>query len=280
MPIIIVGLGPGAIDDLSLKAWRTLDNAETVYLRTERHPCVPDLPDKPTYHNFDYLYENETRFADVYATITQTLIDQAQSGETVVYCVPGDPLVGESTTTRILSVAQANDIDVTIINGISFIEPMLAQLGIDALDGLQIYDGLDIAVMHHPPLNPAYPALVGQVYSREVASNIKLVLMNQYPDDFQVTLIHGAGNATGITQTIPLSEIDHQDAINHLTSLYVPALGEYTSFEAFQEIIAHLRAPEGCPWDRKQTHESLRPFLIEEAYEVLEAIDNEDWDNL
>ncbi|MEL6310021.1 MAG: nucleoside triphosphate pyrophosphohydrolase, partial [Chloroflexota bacterium] len=128
--------------------------------------------------------------------------------------------------------------------------------------------------------NPAYPALVGQVYSREVASNIKLVLMNQYPDDFQVTLIHGAGNATGITQTIPLSEIDHQDAINHLTSLYVPALGEYTSFEAFQEIIAHLRAPEGCPWDRKQTHESLRPFLIEEAYEVLEAIDNEDWDNL
>ncbi|MEL6310020.1 MAG: SAM-dependent methyltransferase, partial [Chloroflexota bacterium] len=128
MPIIIVGLGPGAIDDLSLKAWRTLDNAETVYLRTERHPCVPDLPDKPTYHNFDYLYENETRFADVYATITQTLIDQAQSGETVVYCVPGDPLVGESTTTRILSVAQANDIDVTIINGISFIEPMLAQL--------------------------------------------------------------------------------------------------------------------------------------------------------
>ncbi|MEO1166998.1 MAG: nucleoside triphosphate pyrophosphohydrolase, partial [Chloroflexota bacterium] len=196
------------------------------------------------------------------------------------YCVPGDPLVGESTTTRILSVAQANDIDVTIINGISFIEPMLAQLGIDALDGLQIYDGLDIAVMHHPPLNPAYPALVGQVYSREVASNIKLVLMNQYPDDFQVTLIHGAGNATGITQTIPLSEIDHQDAINHLTSLYVPALGEYTSFEAFQEIIAHLRAPEGCPWDRKQTHESLRPFLIEEAYEVLEAIDNEDWDNL
>ncbi|MEL6525506.1 MAG: nucleoside triphosphate pyrophosphohydrolase [Chloroflexota bacterium] len=280
MPITIVGLGPGAIDDLSLKAWRTLDNAETVYLRTERHPCVPELPDKPRYHSFDHLYENETRFADVYATITQTLIAKAQSGETVVYCVPGDPLVGESTTTRILAMAEENDIEVTIINGISFIEPMLMQIGIDALDGLQIYDGLDIASMHHPPLNPAYPALIGQVYSREVASNIKLVLMNQYPDDFQVTLIHGAGNETGITQTIPLSEIDHQDAINHLTSLYVPALGEYTSFEAFQEIIAHLRAPEGCPWDRKQTHESLRPFLIEEAYEVLEAIDNEDWDNL
>ena len=74
--------------------------------------------------------------------------------------------------------------------------------------------------------------------------------------------------------------MDRSTQINHLTSMYLPAPDQYTSFEAFQEIIAHLRAPEGCPWDRKQTHESLRRYLIEEAYEVLEAIDNAQWDEL
>ena len=279
MTITIIGLGPGAVDDLSLKAWRTLENSAKVYLRTERHPCVPYLPQNTTYQSFDTLYESVEAFEDVYARITETLIEAAKAGE-VVYAVPGDPLVGESTTTRILAAAKEQNITVNIVNGISFIEPMLTYLGIDALDGLQILDGLDIAAMHHPPLNPEYPTLVAQVYSRTVASDIKLTLMNQYPDEFEVTLIHGAGTDEQIVETVPLYEIDRSENINHLTSLYLPAAGQYTSFESFQEVIAHLRAPEGCPWDRKQTHESLRPFLIEEAYEVLEAIDNEDWDAL
>lgn len=279
MTITILGLGSGSVDDLTLKAWRTLEQAETVYLRTERHPCVPHLPKKPDYQSFDYLYDSIDAFEDVYETITNTLLEAAKSDD-IVYAVPGDPLVGESTTTRILTAAKVKNIPVEIINGISFIEPMLAQLEIDALDGLQIFDGLEIASMHHPPLNPEYPALIGQIYSRDVASNVKLVLMNQYTDDFEVTLIYGAGIETGSIEKLPLYEIDRSYSINHLTSLYVPKLGEYTSFEAFQEIIAHLRAPEGCPWDRKQTHESLRSYLLEETYEVLEAIDNEDWDSL
>jgi tetrapyrrole methylase family protein/MazG family protein len=279
MTITIVGLGPGAVDDLSLKAWRTLENAAKVYLRTERHPCVPHLPQQTVYESFDHLYETIEAFEDVYAHITATLIEAAKSGD-VIYAVPGDPLVGESTTTRILTAAKENHITVNIINGISFIEPMLANLGIDALDGLQILDGLDIAAMHHPPLNPEYPALIAQVYSRSVASDVKLTLMNQYPDEFEVTLIHGAGTEGQIVETVPLYEIDRSEQINHLTSLYLPAAGAYTSFESFQEVIAHLRAPEGCPWDRKQTHDSLRPYLIEEAYEVLEAIDNGDWEAL
>lgn len=276
--ISIVGLGPGDIDDLSRKAWRVLKNAKTVYLRTSRHACVSCLPQNEiTYHSFDNLYENSEAFEDVYTTIVNTIIDEAKKGQDIVYAVPGDPLVGESTTMRIMKQAQIDSIDVEIINGISFIEPMLALIGIDALDGLQIYDGLDIVTMHHPPLNPDYPALIGQVYSRQVASNVKLTLMNQYHDDFEVTLIHAAGNSEGESvEKLPLYKIDRSERINHLTSLYVPKLGEMASFEQFQEIIAHLRAPEGCPWDRKQTHTSLRPYLLEEAYEVLEAIDNDD----
>jgi len=279
MPLTILGLGPGLIDDLTRRAWQTIEQADQVYLRTERHPCVPDLPQTTTYKSFDHLYESIDRFEDVYATITETLITEAQS-QNIVYAVPGDPMVGESTTTHLMQSAQENNISVTIINGVSFIEPMLAQVGVDALDGLQIQDAIVIGNMHHPPINPEFPALIAQVYSRDVASNLKLTLMNQYPDDFEVTLIHGAGTNEYAIETVPLYEIDRSTQTNHLTSLYLPALGDYTSFEAFQEIIAHLRAPEGCPWDQEQTHQSLRPFLIEEAYEVLETIDNDDPDSL
>lgn len=279
MTITIIGLGPGSMDDLSLKAWRILENAQTVYLRTSRHPCVPHLPQTATYHSFDDLYETLADFNDVYAAITARILEAAQSGD-VVYAVPGDPLVGESTATRILSAASDAKIAVHIINGISFIEPMLSLLQIDALDGLQIADGLAIASQHHPALNPTFSAFIGQVYSRQVASDVKLTLMNQYPDEHPVKLIHGAGTTGSQVESLPLYEIDRSPHIDHLTSLYVPGLGELTSFESFQETIAHLRAPEGCPWDREQTHQSLRPYLLEEAYEVLEAIDADDMDSL
>ena len=280
MTITIVGLGPGDIDDLSRRAFRTLKQAQTVYLRTSQHGCVPCLPQiETTYHSFDDLYESIDDFETVYATIVERLLSAAQQGD-VVYAVPGDPLVGESTTTRLIEQASAAGIAVEIVSGISFVEPTLRLLGVDALDGLQIFDGIAIGALHHPPINPDYPALLGQVYSAALASEVKLTLMNQYPDDFVVTLIHAAGTDAAISETLPLYEIDRSPHIGHMTSLYVPALGGMASFEQFQEIIAHLRAPEGCPWDRKQTHLSLRQFLIEEAYEVLEAIDAEDPDEL
>ncbi len=137
-------------------------------------------------------------------------------------------------------------------------------------------DAISVAAMHHPPINPDTPALMGQVYSRDLASNLKLTLMNQYPDEFEVKLIHAAGTPDAQVETLPLYQIDRSEQIAHLTALYLPALGGMSSFEAFQEVIAHLRAPEGCPWDRKQTHLSLRKYLLEETHEVLEALDAED----
>lgn len=280
MTITIVGLGPGSIDDLSLKAWRTIENAKTLYLRTKHHPCVAHLPETVNCVSFDELYDSLDEFEAVYATIADRIVQIAIEQGDAVYAVPGDPLVGESTVTHLLSAASNEGIEVNIINGISFIEPMLAQIGIDALDGLQLIDALSVASVYHPPINPEMPALLAQVYNQTVASNVKLTLMNQYPDDFSVKLIHGAGNGDMIVEDLPLYEIDRSEHIDVLTSLYIPALGKLTSFESFQNIIAHLRSPEGCPWDRKQTHQSLRPYLIEETYEVLETIDNDDPDEL
>ncbi|MCY3907906.1 MAG: nucleoside triphosphate pyrophosphohydrolase [Anaerolineaceae bacterium] len=275
MGITIAGLGPGSVEDLTHRSWRALTTAQRLYLRTAHHGCVAAFPPSLHYESFDALYERHDRFEDVYRAIIDALMAAAREGD-LVYAVPGDPLVGEATTTGLLEAAREAGIAIEIVSGVSFVEPLLALLGVDALDGLQLLDGLQVAAMHHPPINPAFPALLAQVYSAAVASDIKLTLMNQYPDDFGLQLVHGAGTADARVEALPLHALDRSKEIGAMTALYLPALGEHSSFESAQEIIAHLRAPEGCPWDREQTHESLRRFLIEEAWEVLEAIEEGD----
>src|SRR5262245_40772618 len=201
MTLTILGLGPGHIDDLSRRAWRALENARLVYLRTEQHPCVPELPKGPEYRSFDDVYEATADFNRVYVTIIERVLEAARAGD-VVYAVPGDPLVGEATVIGLLK--QAGDIPLEIVGGISFVEPILKLLGVDSLDGLQIFDGIGLTRMHHPPINPDFPALLGQVYSRQIASDVKLTLMNQYPDDFQVTLVHAAGTGAEQKEILPL----------------------------------------------------------------------------
>jgi len=267
MTLTIVGLGPGDPDDLTRRAWKALSEADEVYLRTRHHPTVEHLPAGPELHSFDEVYETAESFDAVYDTIVDRLLKIAASGRDIVYAVPGDPMVAEGTVTRILERAAGQGVDVQIVNGVSFVEPTLALIGVDALPGLQLVDAIDVAVAYHPPINPDYPALVAQVYSRQVASDVKLTLMNQYADDHPVWLVRAAGTAEQSAQEMPLYEIDRQP-VDHLTALYVPPVpaggGKVpiaTSFEGFQNTIAHLRAPEGCPWDREQTHETLRQHL-------------------
>ena len=274
--ITILGLGPGSISDLSLQAWKTIQESKTLFLRTSRHPCVAELPSSCRWISFDDIYERHDEFDAVYAEIAARILDLGRGGQDVVYAVPGDPLVGEASVAQIMQRAREESIEFEIVHGISFVEPCLALLGVDALDGLQVFDALAVAEQYHPPLNPARPALLAQVYSRAVASNLKLTLMNQYDDEFPVKLVHAAGAAEATVEEVKLYEIDRSARIGVMTALFVPAMDELSSFEALQDIIAHLRSAEGCPWDREQTHKSLRQFLLEETYEVLEALDADD----
>lgn len=280
MTITIVGLGPGDALHITREAWQVLTMADEVYLRTEHHPTVKDLPDHLTLRAFDHFYEQAQSFDEVYDNIAAEVIRLGQRPQGVVYAVPGHPLVGEATVTRILKLAEQAGLLVRIINSVSFITPILVSLGIDALNGLQMADAMDIAAQSHPLLNPDVPVIIGQLYSRQIASEVKLTLMNQYPDDHPVKLMHAVGTDQERVEILPLYELDRRDDVSHLTSLYVPPLARPGAFETFQDTIAHLRAPDGCPWDREQTHQSLRRNLLEEAYEVLDALDAEDADAL
>lgn len=279
MTITIIGLGPGDANLLTRRAWDIISRAAEIYVRTARHPTLDGLPPAVTVHSFDAIYESTPQFAEVYTRVVDEVLRLGALGD-VIYAVPGHPLVGEATVTDILRRAPEQGLKVEIIDGLSFVEPALTALGVDALDGLQVLDALEIAAAHHPPIDPDRPALLAQLYSRAVASDVKLTLLNQYPPDHEVAVLHAAGTADQRVLRLPLAEIDRRDDLAHLTTLFVPPLPQTGGFNAFQETVAHLRAPEGCPWDREQTHQSLRKYLLEETYEVLEALDADDPDAL
>ncbi len=276
--ITIVGLGPGGAHLWTEAARQVFASSQEVWLRTARHPGVEELtrsfPLKV--HSFDAWYDEATDFASLYESIARRVIELGQREQGVVYAVPGHPSVGEATVPLIRRMAVETGLTVRIVPGLSFLEPVLTALGIDALEGLQIADADQLAAMHHPPLDPDRPALVAQLYNRRQAAEVKLTLMNSYPETHSVRLVSAAGTERERIVDIPLYELDRQPGIDHLTTLYLPPLSGAAGLPALQETVAHLRAPDGCPWDREQTHLSLRPYLLEEAYEVLAALDSED----
>lgn len=271
--ITILGLGPGEATLLTRQAWDFLQNASEVYLRTGHHPAVSQLPAHLNIHTFDDLYDSAENFADVYSQIVDRILVLAHRSEGVVYAVPGHPFVAESTCLEIARRAGLEGLRVQVIDGLSFLEPTFTALGIDPLPHIALVDAFELAELHMPSFPPDAPALVAQIHSRAIASEVKLTLMEVYPDEHPVVLVHAAGSTQQAVEHLPLYQIDRSDHIGLLTTLFVPPLEEGTSFEAFQEIIAALRAPDGCPWDREQTHQTLRAHLLEETYEALEALD-------
>jgi len=278
--IVLMGLGPGDPALLTLQAWKHLEQADEVYLRTRHHPVVSGMPEGVVVHSFDDLYERGESFEEVYESIIQKVLELGQRPGGVTYAVPGHPFIAEATAPEIARRARAMGIPVRVIEGISFIEPVCTALGVDPFPTMVLTDALELGGRHVPHFPPDQPALVAQIYSRQVASEVKLTLNAIYPDEHRVWLVHGAGTSAERVEELSLYEIDRSEHIGLLTALYVPPLGQNLSLEGFQEVVAHLRAPDGCPWDKEQTIESLGPMLLEETYEALEALDRQDFAGL
>lgn len=274
--ITLLGLGPGNPEQLTREAWDILSSAREIWLRTRQHPTVAAIPASVILHSFDDLYEDGESFDQVYDSIVEKVLELGRRPDGVVYAVPGHPFVAETTCPRIARLAPEEGLAVHVVEGLSFLEPAFSALGLDPYPRITLFDAMELSTAHVPAFPPDTPVLIAQIYSRLVASEVKMTLNAIYPDGHPVRLVHAAGTQDELVEEIRLYEIDRSEHIGLLTSLYVPPLGEGTSFEAFQEIVAHLRAPDGCPWDREQTHESLRTHLMEEAYETLDAIDSGD----
>ena len=275
--ITILGLGPGDFGLLTLETWDRLQSGQPLFLRTAQHPVVAELDKRDIcYTTYDHEYETGQSFEAVYQAIANDVIRQAGAGESVLYAVPGSPLVAEKTVSLIRAMADARGIAVAILPAMSFLETLYARLAIDPIAGVTVVDAADIDRL---PRDLGTALVVTQIYSRQVASDTKLALMELFPDDYGVTFVRNLSLPDEDIRTIQLLELDRQPVIDHLVCLFVPAKHEQSntfSLDPLTTVMARLRSPQGCLWDVEQTHASLRRYMVEEVYEVLEAIDNKD----
>lgn len=230
-------------------------------LRTFKHPVVSYLETLGgNFESFDDFYETGDSFDEVYQKIADEIIKRLED-EPVIYAVPGNPFVAEKTVELLLEAIEADKLE--IIHGASFIDAIITSLHIDPVHGLKIMDALKIEEIRMDVLSDG---LVIQVYDGPVASRVKLRLMDYYEDDHEIMVIRGAGiPEEEIIKRVPLYDLDRLDCLDHLTSVYVPrvACENRSKFfiEDLAEVVHKLRSPEGCPWDREQTHETLKRAL-------------------
>ena len=275
--ITIVGLGPGPFGCLSLETWDVLRQAAPLLLRTAIHPTVAELRDRQvSFDSYDSVYEQGEDFDSIYAAIAADVVDRAQAGQDVVFAVPGSPMVAEKTVGLIRAGARDVQVQLRILPGMSFFELLCNRLGVDPQQGLTIVDAQEVADL---PADLSTGLVVTQVFNPFIASELKLNLMERLEDEASVVVARHLGLPDETLDSVPLFELDRRTDFDHLTSVYVPSRPsrqERFSLDPLVEVMARLRSPGGCPWDNEQTHATLRRYIIEEVYEVLEAVDEQD----
>ena len=278
--IKIVGLGPGAKEALTIGTIMELENNKNVFLRTEKHPTVDYLREKNiSFNTYDEVYDTMESFDEVYENIANDLVKKHNEFGDLIYAVPGHPLVAERSVFNLVDLCKKNNIEYKVIPAVSFIDAMMESLMIDPIEGLKVIDAFDI---NNQILDKRIGTIITQVYNPLIASEVKLKLLEQYNDDTEIFYVRAAGiQGEESIRKIPVFELDMQEDIDYLTSIYIPKdLNNKKDFNDLLDIIETLRGENGCPWDREQTHESLEKALIEECYEVIDAIDQEDDDSL
>ncbi|MCC5426297.1 bifunctional methyltransferase/pyrophosphohydrolase YabN [Clostridium botulinum] len=278
--INIIGLGPGSKESITLGTIDSLKTVDKVFLRTEKHPTVEYINKLGiTYETFDGEYEVGESFDNVYNSIAKSLIEASKNYSDIIYAVPGHPLVAEKSVDILIKLCKQNDIKFKILPAVSFVDALMESLLLDPVQGLKIIDAFDIKKQ---VMDKRIGTIITQVYDKFIASEVKLNLMNYYKDDTEIFFVRAAGiEGFEEIRKIPLYELDRQHNIDHLTSVYIPKVSNNNyDFMDLLDIMDKLRGEDGCPWDKEQTHVSLKKYLIEESYEVIEAIDNKDVDML
>ncbi len=262
--ITVCGLGPGGVGSVTTATLAAIERSTVRFVRTTRHPTAHLVAGAAS---FDHLYEASDSFDQVYAAIVDALVAAAQASPgSVLYAVPGSPLVLEDSVRRLRADGR---VAVDLVPALSFLDEAWARLGVDPVDdGVRLVDGHRFAVQ---AAGERGPLLVAHVHAPWVLSDVKLAL--DAGDEQRVVVLQGLGTPDERVFELSWPELDRAVVPDHLTSLYLPELAAPVAAElaASVELMARLR--RDCPWDRAQTHQSLRRYLLEEAYEVLEAID-------
>lgn len=273
--VTVVGLGPGPVGLVTQETIEAISSSTTRFVRTTRHPSATLVGSAVS---FDDEYERHDTFAEVYAAIAARVADAALKNGSALYAVPGSPGVLEDGVRRLL----ADDrLEVRVLSAVSFLDLAWLRLGIDPVDaGVRLVDAHRFA---ESAANSAGPFLVAQCHADWVLSEIKLAHESARGDE-RVTVLHHLGLADERVLDTTWDDLDrlersHGLVVDHLTSLYVPQLAEPVAGEMARLHALARTLREQCPWDREQTHASLVRYLIEETYEVVDALNALDEDD-
>lgn len=282
MPNIkVVGLGAGDLNQMPLGVYRVLESAiqqnDTVYLRTKEHPVVAVLEKEGlNYVSFDAFYEASETFEGVYEKIVHELVCLAKEKDDIIYVVPGHPMVAEKVVQTLLV---QTEVTVEVLGGHSFVDDLLTAVGVDMIDGFQLVDALDFTV---DELILTQHVMIMQVFNDFVASEVKLTLMEKYPPDYRVALVHAAGTTRQQVDWMPLYEIDRlAEGVYNLTTLFLPRMMLDDATKAIQTLQHYMDCIQQKDiWLQEQTHESLLSYLDEEVAEFKEAVAADDVDHV
>ncbi len=265
-----MGLGPAGPDLVTSAAVSAIERIAHRFVRTTRHPSA-DIVEPAT--SFDALYDRADTIDEVYLAIVERLVDAAREHGEVLYAVPGSPAVAERTVELLIN---DHRVDVEVVPALSFLDLAWTRLGVDPFArGVRVIDG-------HRFVSEAAgergPLLIGQCDSVEVLSEIKLAFDSEAPAD--VVVLQRLGLPDESIRTVAWGDLDRDVVTDHLTSLWLADVAAPVASElmAFAEVVRRLR--EECPWDRQQTHATLTRYVIEEAYEVVEAIESGNVDHI
>ncbi len=276
--LTIVTLGTGGDMFLTRGVERALREAKCVVLRTGCHPMAAFLQSEGIgYQTLDALYESCEDFDLFNERAAKTVLGLCKD-RPVCYAVSDASF--DTTVAAIQKIKPANA-KVAVLPGVSHAERCLSMLENHA-DALRLYTAEAFLPAR---VSPQEDLLLVEVHSRECAGECKLKLMELLPEETEITLLTGNEQTGELKQKkLPLYEMDRQKGYDHLTAVYVPSVPmlERSRFnmDDLMAVVARLRAPDGCPWDREQTHESLLPDLLEESYEYIQAVRNEDIDHM
>lgn len=276
--ITVVTLGPGDINLMTLQAANTLRQAKQLVLRTQRHGVATWLQEQGIpFTTLDELYDQFEDFDALHAAMAQRLWAQAAE-QPLTYAVMDATNDGSVAA---LAAAKPADGQLTCLAGVSMANAYLSAIPQEANASLRI---LPATACETAQLDPRTALLVTEIDSPVLAGSVKLHLTELYDDEMPVTFFPSTVKGHRKPQAIPLLELDRQRHYDHTVAVYLPPAPmkqrQRFCFADLVELLSILRGENGCPWDREQTHQSLRKYLIEEAYEAAAAIDEDDPDHL
>ena len=272
--ITIAALGPDSGEMLTLGVYDALKSADRLLLRTGRHGVAERLTrEGVAFETLDALYERTEDFDELCELAARAIIDRARQAEALVYAV-SEPQ--SDATVRALADALPEGFALRALGGVTLSDAAACAVipfGVNT-ENLRTVTALSTAEMR---VQADCPQVITEIDNRYLASDVKLWLSDLFDDETTVYFLQNAAEPGAAAQPIALCELDRQAHYDHRTAVLVPKVGVFerrrASYEDFVQVIARLRAPGGCPWDRAQTHHTLRQYMIEEACEAADAME-------